>query len=248
MWLAVFLVFAAQVGVMFLLGNPPKTAPSHPSITPIVYLNTNPASELLALQDQTIFMLPHRNNFSGPAWLTITRQTFKPADWSEPARPFSLPPEQLGAAFDKFMETSPPPQLAIAIGSALDVVGLDSSPMQPISAASTVRIQGDLARRRLLTPIHLPPQTNSDSDVVPDTEVQVLVDARGNTFSPVILNGNKNTTAAADALDFAKRARFEPLRTTGPERTPPDTMTFGEMIFEWQTVPPAATNAPLSTP
>lgn len=249
MWMAVALVFAAQVAVMFLLGNPPATTPLRPPAAPVIYSGTNRWSELLALQDPTVFILPHSNNFSGAAWLTIPQQNFAPTNWNEPARPLQLPSEQLGAQFVAFMETNPPPRFQMNNGAELGVMELadsGSSPMHSISVASTVRVEGDLAGRRLLTPVDLPPQTNSDFDVLTNTEVQVLVDAQGKTFSPVVIAGSRAADAAA--LEFAKHARFEPLRTPTLGTVLPDKMTFGKLIFEWQTMPPAPTNAPSSNP
>lgn len=249
-WLAVALVFAVQVAVMFLLGNPSTTTPMHPPVAPTIYVGTNQWDSWLAMQDPTLFVLPHSNNFSGPAWLRIPRQTFQPTNWSEPARPLQLPAEQLGAGFMAFMDTNSPPRFQIDPGSGSDFIGqdLDPTPMRSISVASTVRVAGGLAGRRLLTPVKLAPQTNSDFDVLPDTEVQLLVDAEGKAFSPVIISSVKNETADKAALDFAKNARFEPFETPALGTVPPDTMTVGKLIFEWQTMPPAPTNTPPSKP
>lgn len=251
LWLAVVLVFVVQVALMSLLGNPPAAMPLHLPTAPIVYVGTNQWDDWLALQDPTLFMLPHSNNFSGPAWLKVPQRTFEPTNWSEPARPLQLPREQLGGVFVAFMETNSPPRLQTDIRSESDLIDLrdpDSTPMHPISVGSTVRVEGGLAGRRLLSPIKLPPQTNSDFDVLPDTEVQLLVDAEGNAFSPVIISSIKNEAADAAALNFAKNARFEPIKTPALGTVLPDTMTVGKLIFEWQTMPPAPTNAPPSNP
>jgi hypothetical protein len=247
---AVLLVFIAQVAVMFLLGNPPAASPARPTApAPAFFLGPNQWDELLALQDPTIFMLPHDNNFSGPAWMKIPQQTFDSTNWTEPARPLELPPERLGSGFAAFMETNPPPRFQMDIGAGPGVNPMPAEPMPlvPISVSSTVRVEGDLAKRRLLTSPQLSPQTNADFDVLQNTEVQLLVDAQGNAFSPVVLTSSKNSAADAVALDFARKARFGPLKTA-PGTAPSATMTFGKLIFEWQTLPPAPTNAPPSKP
>lgn len=244
LWVAVALVFAAQVAVLFWLGNPPPAASSAPPPAPIIYLGTNQWDELLALQDPTLFILPHRNNFSGAAWLVVSQHPFEPTNWSEPARPLELPAEQLGAAFATFMETSSPPEFHPRVGPQLDLMDLadlDLAPMHPILVATTVRVEGDLAARRLLTPVELPAQTNSDFDVLPDTEVQLLVDAQGNAFSPVIVAGGKNSITNT-ALNYARNVRFEPVKAAAPGTALADAMTFGKLIFKWQTVAPVATN------
>lgn len=246
MWIAVGLVFGVQIAVLFWLGNPPPVQPIHPTAAPKFSLVANGWNEMLALRDPTLFILPHRNNFSGAAWLKIPPQDFQPTNPGEPTLPLQLSPEQLGATFTAFMQTNPPPsiQMDIAAGLGLmDVVGVDLPLLPSLVTVSRVRAEGDLANRRLLEPKELPPQ--SSSDVLRNTEVQVFVDALGNTFSPVIVakSGNDGVDAAV-LTNFAKNARFEPLKGTAPT----ETMTFGKLIFEWQTVPPAPTDAPTSNP
>ncbi len=114
---------------------------------------------------------------------------------------------------------------------------------------SALRIQGELARRRLLAPLDLPPQTNND--VLGDSVVQVLVDADGNVLSATLLPpGSGLATADKDALNFAKSARFEPLNREGPASSVNSgtNLTLGDMVFQWQTMPPPVTNSTATTP
>ena len=249
MWIAVALVFAAQVALVLWLGNPPPAPPSRPTASTIIHLGARGSDELLALQDPTLFVLPQRNNFSGAAWLKILPQPFEPARWTEAALPLPLPPEQLGAAFAAFMETNPPPRFQTDIGSPLDladIIDLQSRPMASISLPSSVRVEGDLAKLRLLTPVQLPPQTNSD--LLANTVVQLLVNAQGNPFSAIVVESCGNADTDTNALNFAKNARFEPLKPAALGTVVPNRMIFGKLIFEWQTVPPAPTNAPAGAP
>jgi hypothetical protein len=73
------------------------------------------------------------------------------------------------------------------------------------------------------------------------------VDARGFTFSSVVLQSSGKVVDQI-ALKLAAAARFEPLKSSGPGAKPPDEMTFGKMIFEWQTLPPAFTNTSPAAP
>jgi hypothetical protein len=244
LWIAVTLVFAAQVALLFWIGNPPPAKPSPSPASPMIHLEAHGSRELLALQDPTLFVLPHRENFSGAAWLKIPTQNFTPTNWSELARPLPMLPEQLGAAFATFMQTNLPPRYQPQLDSGL--AELEPIPMEPISTRSRLRIEGDLARLRLLTPSHLPAQTNSD--LLTSTVVQLLVDARGNPFSPVILQGSGSRDADAEALTFARSLRFAPAQAAAVGTVAPDNMTMGKLIFEWQTVPPPATNMPPATP
>jgi hypothetical protein len=248
MWIAVALVFALQIGVLFWLGNPPPIQHVFTTAAPKFSLVTNRWNELLALQDPTLFVLPHRNNFSGAAWLNIPSHDFQPTNSSEPTLPLPLSPEQLGFTFTAFMQTNPPPSIQMGLAAGLGFMDqLPLPPMPSLVSTSTVRVEGDLAKRRLLEPLQLPPQ--SSPDVLTYTEVQLFVDALGNVFSPVIIesSGNRDVDAAV-LTNFAKNARFEPVKGTARGTAASEAMTFGKLIFEWQTVPPAQTNAPASNP
>lgn len=250
MWIAVCLVFGLQIVVLFWLGSPPPIKQVDPTAAPKFSLVTNRWGELLALQDPTLFVLPHQNNFSGVAWLKIPPHDFQPSSPSEPKLPLPLSPQQLGVTFTAFMQTNPAPsiQMDLAAGSGfIDQLGPDFPPLHSLVLASTLRVEGDLAKRRLVAPLQLPAQ--SSPDVLKNTEVQVFVDALGNTFSPVIVQSSGNGDVDAAVLtNFAKNARFEPLKANTPGTSPSETMTFGKLIFEWQTVPPAQTNTPTSSP
>jgi TonB family protein len=128
------------------------------------------------------------------------------------------------------------------LANTMDITLRPPGPFPP----SRIRIEGDLAKLRLLTPVHLPPQTNAD--VLPDTKVQMMVDARGRVLSPVVVTSCMNPDTDKTALDFAETARFEPIKAAAIGTVIPDKITFGTMVFEWQTVPPAATNAPATSP
>ena len=244
MWIAVALVFAAQLALLFLLGKPLPAKPLPALSLPVIHLAANNSRELLALQDPTLFVLPHRDNFSGAAWLKVSAENFTPTNWSEPPRPLRLPPEQLGAAFVAFMQTNPPPRYQPEMDSGL--IGPEPPPMEPILTHSELRIEGDLARLRLLAPVRLPLQTNSD--LLANTVVRLLVDARGNPFSPVVSSSSGSRDADADALTVVKALRFAPLQAAGLGTVPMDKMLTGKLTFEWHTVPPPATNAPPSAP
>jgi hypothetical protein len=249
MWAAVALVFAAQIAALFWFGNPPPTQRNHATAGPKMSLLTNRWDELLALQDPTIFALPHANNFSGAAWLRITNQEFQPTNPSEPPRPLPLSTEQLGATFTAFMQTNPAPRIQTVIATGLRLVdlGVDLPSMRSVVTASTVRVEGELAKRHLLEPLQLPPQASSD--VLRNTEVQLFVDALGNTFSPVIVSRSGDDDVDALALtNFAKNAKFEPLQANARPGASSEAMTFGKLIFEWQTIPRAQTNAPPANP
>jgi hypothetical protein len=247
LWIAAALVFAAQVGLLFWLGNPPPAAPLKLSVPPVIHVSGTGSEEWLALQDPTLFVLPHRDNFSGDAWLKIPPQKFAPTNWTEPPRPLPLPAEQLGAAFVAFMQTNRPARFQLALESGLASENPEGPPMVSISNPSTLRIEGDLARLHLLTPLHLPPQTNAD--LLTNTVVQLLVSAEGYPFSTVLLSGSGSGEADEAALtNYAKAVRFAPAQEAALGMVPGNKMTLGKLVFEWQTIPPAPTNAPPANP
>ncbi|HWD94732.1 MAG TPA: hypothetical protein VG938_20550 [Verrucomicrobiae bacterium] len=244
MWLAVALVFSAQLALLFWLGNPPQAKPLLVAAEPSIHLAATGSRELLALLDPTLFILPHRNNFSGAAWLKVPAENFTTTNWSEPPRPLRLLPEQLGTAFAAFMQTNAPPPYQPEMDSGL--AEFEPTPMEPILSRSELQIEGELAGLRLLTPIHLPAQTNSD--LLANTVVRLLVDARGNPFSPVVSATSGSRDADAEALSIANSLRFAPRQAAALGTVPTDKMVMGKLTFEWQTVSPPTTNAPASAP
>jgi hypothetical protein len=200
--------------------------------------------DLLAIQDPTLFILPHRDNFSGDVWLKMEPRTFSPTNWTEPTRPLELSREQLGAAFAVFMETNRPPRFQPRIESGLDT-DAGPAPLPPISVPSRMFAEGDLAKLRLLMPPQLPPETNAD--ILTNTVVQMVVDAQGYPFSWVILAGSGSGDADLLALtNYARRVRFSPAEAEALRTVPTNKMISGKLIFEWRTVPSTPTNAPAS--
>jgi hypothetical protein len=243
-WGGIGLVFAAQVAMLFWLGNP--RAPQRPPLppAPVVRVLGDGSRELLALQDPTLFILPHRETFSGPAWLNIAPREFPSTNWTEAPRPLELSQKALGAAFVAFIQTNRPARFQPRVDSGLDTADAAAPPMSPISTPSRLRVDGDLARLRLLTQLRLPPQTNSD--LLSNTVVQLVVDANGYPFSSVLWAGSGSQEADLLALtNFSRAVRFAPLEAAALRTIPADKMISGRLIFEWQTVP---SNAPPANP
>jgi hypothetical protein len=117
-------------------------------------------------------------------------------------------------------------------------------PLPPMFAEnSSLRIEGELAQRRLLAPVELP--SLPYPDVIAPSKVQALVDAAGSVFSAILLPPDDVVESAGhpdvgdtNALRIARSLRFAP--SSRP--------TVGELIFDWRTVPPPATNPPAAAP
>jgi hypothetical protein len=238
-WLTLIaLVFAAQVGFIFALGErhfaPPRAVANVPHLT-----LADSSSELLALNDPTLFVLPHANDFASAVWLKAPAAPQPSFRWTEPPGELPLAAENLGSVFDRFMQTNqfvqsasdfkPPAKLSEPV-----------LPLPPVFAdSSTLQIEGELAQRKLLTPKDLPSWPGAD--VIAPSKVQVLVDAAGEVVSWVLLPPDNRAGAAAQ-YDLADRRALELARAT--RFAPSSRLTVGQMIFNWRTVPPTATNAP----
>jgi hypothetical protein len=234
----ILLVFAAQTGLVFVLGErqfPPSRVPAN---VPHLQLADN-SSDLVALDDPTLFVLPHANDFASAVWLkpqVVTPPAFR---WTESPRWLPLPAEDLGATFAQFMRTNrfagfqpdfkPEPELSgpvLAVAPALE-------------QNTTIQVTGNLAQRWLTNQISLPSLVHPD--VVAPSRVQVLVDAAGDVVSAVSLPAESGLEAEGrwydaetNATAIARTLRF----------TPSLGLTFGQIIFHWHTVPAATTNAP----
>src|SRR5262245_22826607 len=160
-WFLIGFVFAAQVGLIFLLSDKAPLRPRPLGAMPGFRLASPAAAELLALSDPTLFALPHLQGFSGPAWLRGPQQKFPAFDWSEEPRWLALPLQQLGEAFDRFMRTNAPgPGLALA--EPEPELTLPAASTTVLRGRSEMRLEGGLAKRRLITPVELPSWPNAD--------------------------------------------------------------------------------------
>lgn len=242
-WLAlVVVVFAAQVALIFVLGEkhfpPPATATDAPQL-----VLADGADDLIALGDPTLFALPHAGDFAPAFW--GRPPVAPPASFprAEPVLPPLLAAEDLGTVFIRFMQTNvfgspqndfkPAPRLSEPV-----------APLLPLFARnSSLRIEGELARRKLLDPVTL---TNWPyADVIAPSQVQVLVDADGGVLSAVLLPPDNSADAASHYGDADQRA-LEIAR--GLRFAPAPGLTLGRLIFNWRAVPPSATNPPGAAP
>jgi hypothetical protein len=246
----ILFVCAAQVAMIYMLEDRQPVPPRRADAAPAARWIAGPPGEWLALQDPTLFALPHRQGFSGEAWLTIPSMEFQPAAWSEPVQYLPLQTNALGAGFKSFLaRTAFPAFQTIRMPKpALRMPEVDST--LPVPARSTLRIEGGLAKRRLLSQPELPAW--QDADLLTNSLVQLLVDARGNPVSAILLRSGaspaaKQVEADRKALELARAARFEPLKTASAG-SPSAGLSVGTMIFEWQTVLVPATNAPAENP
>jgi hypothetical protein len=209
----------------------------------------NPSSELIALTDPTLFALPHQQGFSGPAWMKIPAVPTRSFEVAEEPQWLSLPIEQLG----KIPDVSGKTNQAYVVSALASFEPEPSTPEFVFTTLfrdkSELLLGEGLARRRLKTVPKLPAWPNSE--ILTNTVVKLFVNGDGLPASPAVLLSPSGLKAADDyALTKANAARFEPILNEGPGRTknPLANLTWGTMIFEWQTVPLSATNNALANP
>jgi len=238
-WLLFGLIFAGQVGLIFWLSDTAPNLVRAPAPAPRLRLAGNAPAELLVLNDPTLFALPHWEGFSGPAWLKIPPRETPPSDWSEPPRWLALPVAELGATFNRFIQTNHPASAPPLAQAEPDL--MLPNPVAPVlaSEASTCRVEGPLAQRRLLSKFDLPAWKRAD--ILTNSIVQLVVDAEGKPVSVALLSSSGFPEADSRALALARSARFESRYGNGPERmaNPLAQLSWGEMIFEWHTLAPA---------
>ena len=237
-WTAIALVFGLQVALFFFLDDRSPVPGRKPAPAPAFRFSGEQMQEWVSIEDPTLFVLPHRQGFSGQAWLNSPSFEFHPQDWSEPARCLPLDVQNLGSGFASFVETNTHVEFQTIALTEPRSFGPESCSIAPPPSASRVRMEGDLAGRRLLSPLHLPTWTNSD--LLTNSIVQLLVDARGNGLSAVLLAAGSGPQAGADsnALQLASSARFEPA----DPRKGKSGLSLGTLVFEWRTALAPATN------
>jgi len=242
-WLILIgLVFAVHVGLLYIFGARKPVVPRAVANAPVLKLADN-SDELLALSDPTLFALPHSRDFVTAIWpqAPITkRPSFR---WTAAPRWLPVSAGELMTVFNRFMRTN----LVVGLSLQLKPPVRLSTPSQSIepalARASTMRVEGDLAPRRLLTPMNLPswPYAN----LIAPSKIQLLVNEAGNVISAVILPSD-NTLQALNRYDAADQRALELVRAA--RFAPAPSLTLGRMIFTWHTVPLPATNAPAVPP
>jgi hypothetical protein len=248
-WLLLALVFTGQLALIFVLSDRRPLQVRPPAPAPVLHLAGSASAGMMALWDPTLFALPHRQGFSAIAWTVNPPQETRSPSPPEPLEYLALADQPLGADFNRLVATNrfefaparPEAPLPLALPT------LFSPPTMP--APSTVRVEGALAERRLLTPIE--PPSWPHTEMLSNSIVQIVVDADGRTVSPgALLSLSGAMEADQFALKLARAARFEPVKPAGPDQAAnkASPLTWGKLIFEWQTVPVPTSNVPSGTP
>jgi hypothetical protein len=234
----VALALALHVALVFIFGTKKAIVPRPVDNAPHLQL-ADSASQFIALGDPTLFARPNARDLVTAFWRRTPPITQRNFNWTEAPRFLPPAPEDFGATFREFMQASRrgefPLNFKPAPQAAPPALAFDEAPTQ----RTTMQITGELARRRLLTAATNLPSLPLN-DVIAPSRVQALVDAAGNVASAVLLPSDNDLEADgrsvmgdSNALAIARSLRFAPAPA----------LTFGQIIFNWHTVPVTTTNA-----
>ena len=244
-WLGgVALLCVLQVGLLFWLGDAKPKPLERRGPASVLNLAGGGASELLALIDPTLFALPHRQNFSGPGWLLVQPQPFEPYLWTNPPGWLELTVTELGEPFQRFIGTNVFDASRLLPESQPELTWPAVARTQFLPAHSTFRLTGDLAQRRMLSSLELPSQANAE--LLTNSVVRLVVDLAGTPITQTLLVSSGSKEADGYALEQARAVRFEPANRPGKASSAGE-LSWGELIFEWHTIPPL-TNAAVTVP
>ena len=233
-----FIAFALalHVALIFIFGTKKQIVPRSVTGVPHWQLADN-ADEFIALGDPTLFARPNTHDLVTAFWRR-TPVVAPPVNWTESPRYLLPAPESFGAAFHEFMQASRPAEISLNFKPEPKLIAPAVAVDEAMPQATTMRITGELAQRRLLNTNTITLPSLPWNDVIAPSKVQVLVDTAGNVFSPVLLpsdsaleDAGRSEIGDSNALVIARSLRFAPA---------PRLMS-GEIIFNWHTVP---TNAP----
>ena len=227
----IVLAVIVHVALICFFGTKKQIVPRPVSKVPRLQL-AGDHDEFIALENPTLLALPNPRDFSSPVWLKIPVVTSPSFRWTELPKWLPLDTANPGATFQQFLPATTVPEIQLDVKPAPELTVPHISLGDALPPDSTLKIIGKLAHRALLSPVALP--SLSYNNVIPPSEVQVLVDKSGHVISAILLpltDGmeilERYDLADPRALDIATHLRFAPGQQ----------LTFGEIIFKWHTVP-----------
>jgi hypothetical protein len=242
------LLFAVQVACIFWMGERGPGRVRTPRSAPTLCLAGQASAEWFSLIDPTLLALPHRQGFSGPAWLEIPAPPQHLFEWSEEPHWLDLGQAQLATAFGTFVNSQPAPTLQLPTAIQPELTLPDPPLLSLAPTQSVLWVEGPLAQRRMVSSATTLPDWPA-ADLLSNSLVRVVVGADGWPVSAWLRGGGCGLKAADDAaLAVARSLRFEPTLTDGPRQdasqNPAAGLTWGCLVFQWRTLPLSGTNAP----
>jgi hypothetical protein len=232
---ALILVFGAQAGLIFWLGERHAPTPRPPGPTPaIAFAGENPG-RLTALTDPTVFALPRSRGPAEDAWRSNFPTAYRSFKWVATNEWLAHTPQLLSRGPGALAETRRP--LPEALELIPQPILPPLPPLAPWRSQTSWHIEGELAKRRLLEPLTL--KSWSTNALLANTVVQMLVDGQGRPVSVMLLARCSSDDADRQALEQARAARFEPVISEGPGRAtePLSRLSWGKLVVDWHTTP-----------
>jgi TonB family protein len=228
----IFLALLVHLALIFVFGTR-KPLPLRP-VTAVPHLQlASPDNETIALGDPTLFARPNAHDLVSAFWRRLP--PVPPPDFDRVAteHPEYWPPTpaDFGAVFHSLVENTRSEEPALVFKPNPQPVIPDIAD-DDLSPATTLRMAGKLAGRRLMTSPPLPPLPRND--VIEPSRVEALVDTTGNVISAVVLDPTQDSAADQLAVQLVRALRFAPA----PE------LMLGDITITWHTVPLSATNQP----
>ena len=236
-WCVVGVLCLVQAGLIALFGEREREVPRQvrgPGHFRLIgdALNADQLSKTFFAIDPTVFPLPSLHGFSERAWLRLSDQPKEAPDEKEAPAWLALDVAGLGTNILPLGGAKPALPFSLA-----DQRGPESEPWPPFLTPEFIRtqsrfdIQGELSGRLLNAPAQLPAWASSQ--LLTNSTVQIAVDSAGQVISVRLLGRSRSLDADTNALDVARRLRFQPVPAPAP--------VWGRAVFEWQTL--EATNA-----
>jgi hypothetical protein len=245
-WLFALLILFGQVALIFWLSDYSIPTVRPPATAPALHLIAGETNELFDLNDPTLFALPHARGFSGLAWKSRGAPPTRSFEWTAELEWLPLPARQLGQGLARFLQTNQVEPLTTVAPPEPQLIQPQFFSTEVFPRKSSVRIEGPLKSRKLLTPLQPSSWPHPRGELLTNTVVELFV---GEDGRPVLWNrlqpGSGSRDADQQAVALARSARFESLVREGPRHDsnaiPATNLVHGTLIFQWHTAP--ATNS-----
>ena len=248
-WLLLLaVVFVVQVGLIFLLsGEPAKPVTASkalPSLQILPYRMTESQfMETFLATDPSLFVTANQHGFSGDAWLKAPPRFYEYHEIikrTEPPFWLALNLRQFGNTVSEFIQTNLVASANQPVVSPPKIhfkMSFSSDSSYPAKTNSQMFIEGAVADRLLVNPPQL--ETWPHPDLLTNSIAKIAVDAGGTVLSSRLISRSGSEEADNRALEISRNLEFSPARNTG--------LSWGTIIFDWQTTAPAAsTNEPVA--
>ncbi|MCI0540446.1 MAG: hypothetical protein L0Z50_35025 [Verrucomicrobiales bacterium] len=252
-WIGALSLIVMLHGLLLFILSERKAAPplAGPPLSTIHFVDDPAAephlAEWLSLLDPMVFVQVDSRTFSRVSSLAKSHFSYELTNWTEPYRWIGPSDQYFADDFNLYVASAVRPSVLLTekVPPALSQVA-SSTPVLPGHAV--LRIEGDLAGRRLISTLPLP--VSESRAILTNTVVGVRVDPSGERLWATLLFGSGLPKADQSALAFAKQARFEKVAGpgNGTGSTNVDSYAFGQFVFQWFPAPASDTNQPTAKP